>query len=492
LHGRLPDLPLEHRYASLPEAFYARVTAVAAPAPRWVIGSDQAARLIGLDPAALDGDETRDILSGRQPLPGARPIAMVYAGHQFGQYVPRLGDGRAILLGQVRAPDGALWDLQLKGAGQTPYSRFGDGRAVLRSCLREFLGCEAMAGLGIPTTRALAVIATGETVLRETAEPGAVMTRLAHSHVRFGHFEYFYYREQFERLGELADHVIEEHFPDLAGAPDRHRRWLEAVSERTAALIASWDAVGFVHGVMNTDNLSVLGETIDYGPFAFMEAFDSDFCPNHTDHGGRYRYDAQAPIGQWNISRLLQACIPLLAESPQAAVEVGTGILERYEPAYRRAYSDAMRAKLGLADEQAGDGALLEGLLARMRVSGADFTNTFRALCSVRREGGDAGFLDQFADRDAAAGWLADYRRRLDAEGRDDDERAAAMRRVNPAYVLRTHLAQDAIAAAGDGDSGPASRLLECLRNPFEDQPGNEDLARPSADDAPVILSCSS
>ncbi len=457
LHARLMDLPLEHRYAGLPDAFFSRVQPVAAPDPHWVIGSADAARRIGLAPEALASEDTRDILSGRQPLPGAQPIAMVYAGHQFGQYVPRLGDGRAILLGQVRSPNGELWDLQLKGAGETPYSRFADGRAVLRSCLREFLASEAMAGLGIPTTRALAVIATGETVRRETPEPGAVMTRLAHSHVRLGHFEYFYYREHFERLGELADHVIEEHLPELAGKPDRYRQWLEIVTQRTATLIAAWDAVGFVHGVMNTDNLSVLGETIDYGPFAFMEGFDPHFCPNHTDQGGRYRYDNQAAVGQWNISRLLQACIPLLAETPQAAVEVGTAILEGYEPAYRRAYSDAMRAKLGLDSEQAGDDELAQGLLARMQASGADFTNTFRALGAVRRDGGgETAFLDQFADRDAAGQWLEGYRQRLQAESRDDDARAAAMRGVNPAYVLRTHLAQDAIAAAENGDSGPA------------------------------------
>jgi len=420
---------------------------------------------------------------------------MPYAGHQFGSYVPQLGDGRAVLLGQVRVPSGALWDVQLKGAGLTPYSRFADGRAVLRSCIREYLVSEAMAALGIPTTRALAVAGSSLDVHRETVEPGAAMIRLARSHVRFGHFEYFYYRQDFEAVRLLADHVIEEHHPDLVGAPGRYHRWLQRVSDATAALVAQWQTVGFVHGVMNTDNMSVLGETIDYGPYAFMEAYDPRFCPNHTDHGGRYAYDNQGPIAQWNVSRLLQACLPLLADSPEEAVEVGTAILDTFETAWHAGWLAGFRAKLGLTgvDEDADDRALAEDLLARMAASGADFTNTFRVLSAVDavRSAGDERFLDEFADRDAAADWLARWRRRLALEPDGDAERQRAMRAVNPAYVLRAHMAQRAIERAAAGDGSEVARLRTCLRRPYDERPEFAAYTRPGESER-IILSCSS
>lgn len=497
--GRSPldGLAADNRFGELPERFYTRLAPTPLPAPWLVDASPDAAALIGLAPDRLDLDGLRRLCAGEELPEGADPLAMVYAGHQFGGYVPRLGDGRAILLVQIRAPSGELWDLQLKGAGLTPYSRFADGRAVLRSCIREFLASEAMAALGIPTTRALAVVGSGLEVQRETVEPGAAMIRLARSHVRFGHFEYFYYRQDFDAVRMLADHVIAEHHPDLRDAPGRYRRWLRRVSDRTARLIARWQGVGFVHGVMNTDNMSVQGDTIDYGPFAFMEAFTHDFCPNHTDHGGRYAYSNQGPIGQWNVSRLLQACLPLLADSPEAAVEVGTGILDSYEPVWHAEWLAVFRAKLGLSDAapEQDDRALCEDLLARMAASGADFTNTFRALCALdlTPSAADGRFLDQFADRDAAAGWLERWRQRLDLEPHADRSRQRRMEAVNPVYVLRTHLARRAIERAEAGDASEVARLRRCLRHPFAERREYADYTRPAPDGGRgIVLSCSS
>src|SRR5690348_4030008 len=316
----LSALTLDTRLAALGEAYASVVPPTPLTEPRLVAFNPDAAALIDLDPAQASTPEFARVMSGNAPLPGGTNLSMLYAGHQFGVYVPQLGDGRAILIGQVRNAKGELWELQLKGAGKTPYSRFGDGRAVLRSTLREYLCGEAMHHLGIPTTRALCIVGSPEPVQRETTETAAVLCRMAPTHLRFGNFEVFYYTDQHDKLAPLADYVINEHFPHLVGHGDRYRGWLVEVIERTARLMAQWQAVGFCHGVMNTDNMSIIGLTLDYGPYGFMDGFDAQWICNHTDEGGRYAYDQQPMVGHWNCSRLVQATLPLLATDPDAAV----------------------------------------------------------------------------------------------------------------------------------------------------------------------------
>jgi hypothetical protein len=446
-------------------------------------------------------------MAGNAPLPGGMTLSMLYSGHQFGVYVPQLGDGRAILVGQVRNERGELWELQLKGAGKTPYSRFGDGRAVLRSTVREYLCGEAMAGLGIPTTRALCIVGSNEPVQRETVETAAVLCRMAPSHLRFGNFEVFYYRGEHDKLAPLADHVIDNYFPDLVapegaptskvdavvGAPlrrdrrDLYRAWLSEVVERTARLMAQWQAVGFCHGVMNTDNMSILGLTLDYGPYGFMEAFESHWICNHSDETGRYAYDQQPGIGHWNCSRLLQATLPLLHEEPEKAIEIAYAILERYGQAFVAGNLARWRAKLGLREVREKDPELINALLQVLERSRADFTTVFRALADP------AAARDQVADVAGFDRWLEDYRVRLAAEQSDDLERAARMNRVNPKYVLRNHLAQAAIEKAQAGDFAEIETLRRLLARPFDEQPGMERYAAlPPAEAQRVEVSCSS
>src|SRR5579885_2905453 len=338
---RLEELQFDNAYARLPDAFHRRLAPTPFTAPSYLVSFNaEAAALLDLDPKEAERPDFIDYFTGRRRLPGSDPVAMVYAGHQFGVYVSQLGDGRAILLGEVRNQDGASWDLHLKGAGLTPFSRDGDGRAVLRSTIREYLCGEAMHGLGIPTTRALCIIGSEEKVWRESIETGAMLVRLSPTHVRFGSFEVFYYRRQFEHLARLAEYVIGEHFPHLAGRSNRYAELFADVVAWTARLIARWQAVGFAHGVMNTDNMSILGLTLDYGPFGFMDEYDPGFICNHSDHHGRYAFDRQPSIGLWNLSCLAQALLPL---APKEALKAA---LESYEPTLNRLYLDLMRAKL--------------------------------------------------------------------------------------------------------------------------------------------------
>jgi uncharacterized protein YdiU (UPF0061 family) len=426
-------------------------------------------------------------------------LSMLYAGHQFGVFVPQLGDGRAILVGQVRNDRGELWELQLKGAGKTPYSRFGDGRAVLRSTIREYLCGEAMHGLGIPTTRALCIVGSPEPVQRETLETAAVLCRLAPSHLRFGNFEVFYYRGEHDRLAPLADYVIDNYFPDLSrqggaptpelavGAPprrDTYRAWLTEIVERTARLMAQWQAVGFCHGVMNTDNMSLLGLTLDYGPYGFMEQFESHWICNHTDEAGRYAYDQQPAVGHWNCAKLLQATLPLLDAEPEKAIEVAYAILERYGPAFVAENLARWRAKLGLREARDTDPELVNRLLHVLDRSRADFTNVFRLLADP------AAARDHVADVTAYDAWLVDYRARLAGEQSDDAERAARMNRVNPKYVLRNHLAQAAIEKAQAGDFAEIETLRALFARPFDEQPGMERYTQPGT--RKIEVSCSS
>jgi uncharacterized protein YdiU (UPF0061 family) len=486
----LETLAFENTYARLPEAFYSRLAPTAAPNPYLVSFNPDAAALIDLDPGEAARPEFVAYFSGTTPLPGSEPLAMLYSGHQFGVYVPQLGDGRAILLGEVRNAAGQKWDLHLKGAGLTPYSRDGDGRAVLRSTIREYLCSEAMHGLGIPTTRALCVIGTDEKVYRESVEAGALLVRMAPTHVRFGSFEVFYYRRQHELLARLADYSIEQCFPHLAGAPDRYARMFAEVVARTADLMASWQAVGFAHGVMNTDNMSVLGLTLDYGPFGFLDDYEPGFICNHSDHHGRYAFDKQPYIGLWNLSCLAQALLPL---APQEELKAA---LDTYEEACNRRYTDLMCAKLGLRERRDDDGTLVTGFLKLLAAGRVDYTNVFRALGGFRSgaNADNASLSGFFADRERFEAWAYRYRARLVEESSDDTERQAAMSLVNPKYVLRNYLAQVAVErAVTQRDFSEIDRVRSLLRTPYAEQPDMEPYALPPPDwGKHLALSCSS
>ena len=412
-----------------------------------------AARL-GLDAEWLSGPEGLAVLAGNAVPGQADPLAQAYAGHQFGGWVPQLGDGRAVLLGEVVAPDGARFDIQLKGAGPTPFSRRGDGRAWLGPVLREYILCEAMAALGVPTTRALAAVATGETVWRETGLPGAVLTRVAASHVRVGTFQYFAAREDTEALQLLADHVIARHFPGTEGAAGL----LDAVVAAQARLIAAWMSFGFIHGVMNTDNMAVSGETIDYGPCAFMDDYHPDRVFSSIDRFGRYAYANQPAAALWNLAQFASSLLPLMGG--RAAVEPATEAIHRVTPIYEAARLTRFRAKIGLLREDAGDGALIERLLALMADQGADFTRVFAGLSR-----GTAAA--EFRDPAGFDAWSRDWRARCAAE----TDPAAVMARANPLFIARNHRVEEAITAAVAGDLVPFHRLNAILSRPFDDQP---------------------
>ncbi|MHB8534144.1 MAG: protein adenylyltransferase SelO [Sulfuricaulis sp.] len=487
---KLEQLSFDNSYARLPASFYRRLDPTPMPAPYLVSFNADAAALLDLDPAEATRAEFAEYFIGNRLLPGSEPLAMLYAGHQFGHYVPQLGDGRAILLGEIKNRAGERWDVQLKGAGPTPFSRNSDGRAVLRSSIREYLCSEAMHGLGIPSTRALCIVGSDEEVYRETIETAAVLTRLAPSHVRFGSFEVFYYNDRHESLPVLADYVIAGHFPHLADAPDKYVRFLNEVVARTAQLMARWQAVGFSHGVMNTDNMSILGLTFDYGPFGFMDAYDPAYVCNHSDHHGRYAYREQPKIGHWNLSCLAQALLPIMP------VEAAQAALDAYIPTYKEYYKECMGRKLGLTQAGEEDIALVETLLQLMHASHLDYTRLFRALSRFQCAAGDKNAMlrDQFTDRDAFDAWADSYRARLQREPGNDAERAARMNRVNPKYILRNYLAQNAIArAAQERDFTEVERLQELLRHPFDEHPEMESYAAPPPDWARQIeVSCSS
>lgn len=488
----LDNLRVDNRFARLSSDYFSRVEPTPLPSPKLLHFNSDAAALIDLDPAQSKLQDFAEIFGGNKPLPGAEPLSMLYAGHQFGSWVPRLGDGRAILLAQVRNAKGESWDLQLKGAGPTPYSRFADGRAVLRSTIREYLCSEAMHGLGIPTTRALCIVTSPQLVRRESMETAAIVCRMAPSHVRFGNFEVFYYREQYEKLKPLADHVIAEHCPQHVGD---YAGWLTEITERTARLMAQWQCVGFCHGVMNTDNMSILGLTLDYGPYGFLDAFDAGHICNHSDEGGRYAYDRQPAIGHWNISRLLQATLPLLHEDAEQAVPIAQAILDRFGPAYASEVTARWRAKLGLQDARENDPELINQLLNLMHRGKSDFTRTFRHLSQLRSDNdAPTGVVrDEIADVEAFDAWVVDYRTRLRSEQSDDASRATRMNAINPRYVLRNHLAQRAIEVAQSGDASEIETLMKILRRPFDEHPKYEAYAaEPPPEARHIEVSCSS
>jgi len=475
----------DNSYARLPERFFARVAPTQVPAPRLIRLNQDLARHLGIDPDGLAAPDGVEMLAGNRLPDGAEPLAMAYAGHQFGSFVPQLGDGRALLLGEVLDRDGVRRDIQLKGAGRTPFSRMGDGRAVLGPVLREYIVSEAMAALGIRTTRALAAVTTGEKIWREGLFPGAVLTRVARSHVRVGTFEFFASRGDTDALRRLADYVIARHDPDAAAAERPCLALLQTVVGRTAELVASWQLIGFIHGVMNTDNTSIAGETIDYGPCAFMDTYHPATVYSSIDAGGRYAYGNQPRIAHWNLARLAQCLLPLLGDDPDAALASAQGAIDAFPARFRTAYEAGLRRKLGLMEERDGDGALAQDLLDRMAASHADFTLTFRRLCdaagpAVAGAEADGAVKSLFDDPAAFDDWAARWRARLAQEERSAADRRAAMRAVNPAFIPRNHRVEAAIAAAQDGgDLGRLDELIAVLARPYDDQPGFAHYADP-------------
>lgn len=484
------QLQYDNSYHRLPEHFYSRVVPTPVPEPYLVHLNPEAAQLIGLDHQSLTEAELAAVLSGNKLLDDHQPLAMLYAGHQFGQWVPQLGDGRAIQLAEVVNQDQQRWALQLKGSGITPYSRGGDGRAVLRSTVREYLCSEAMHGLGIPTTRALSMVGSDMEVYREEIESAAILMRMAPSFVRFGHFEVFASRGQTEDVKLLADYVISHHYPELVDHPHKYAEFFVKVVELTADLFAQWQAVGFMHGVLNTDNMSILGLTIDYGPFGFMEAYRSGHICNHSDYSGRYRYKHQPDVGLWNLNRLGEALGTLIDEVKMVKA------LGYYERRFLQRYSELLHQKLGLFDApQEGDAKLINEFMTMMEASGADFTNSFRALAQVNAEDSDPveALRDEFFDRNAFAEWLQAYRERLKQSEISDAERRERMNRINPRYILRNYLAQVAIEQAQKKDYSEIDRLMTLLQRPYDEQPGMEDYTRPAPDWAvDMEVSCSS
>jgi uncharacterized protein YdiU (UPF0061 family) len=465
-------IPFDNSYARLPDRFFARVKPTPVAAPRLIRVNAPLATELGIDPEWLASDEGVRVLAGNRIPEGAEPIATAYSGHQFGGFSPQLGDGRAILLGEVVDRGGTRRDIQLKGPGPTPFSRRGDGRAALGPVIREYVVSEAMAALGIPTTRALAAVTTGERVMRETMLPGGVLTRVASSHIRVGTFEFFASRGDMEGVRLLAEHVTARHYPDAAGAGNPYRALLDAVVGAQAELIARWMLVGFIHGVMNTDNMAVTGETIDYGPCAFMDEFNPNAVFSSIDTAGRYAYTMQPAIAQWNLARLAECLLPLLADDPEAAVDQANESLDAFAASFAQAYQRGFRHKLGLHTEREGDDVLGQDLLRAMAENMADFTLTFRRLGDAAAgEAGDAAIRGLFSVPTAYDEWAARWRRRLEEEPMDPAARRAAMLAVNPAYIPRNHRVEAAIRAAVDHDDfAPFHELVEVLSRPFEDQ----------------------
>jgi len=478
-------LSFTHHWRDELPGFYTELSPTPLANARLIWHNATLAQSLELPETLFSPEKGAGVWGGETLLPGMLPLAQVYSGHQFGVWAGQLGDGRGILLGEQQLADGRRYDWHLKGAGLTPYSRMGDGRAVLRSTLRESLASEAMFALGIPTTRALSVVTSDTPVYRETVEQGAMLMRLAESHVRFGHFEHFYYRREPEKVRELADYVIRHHWPQLENEAEKYTLWFRDVVSRTARLIARWQTVGFCHGVMNTDNMSILGLTMDYGPYGFLDDYQPGFICNHSDHQGRYSFDNQPAAALWNLQRLAQSLSPFIA------VDVLNDALDGYQAALLVEYGQRMRGKLGLFTEQQGDNELLNGLFSLMEREGSDYTRTFRMLSMTEQQSASSPLRDEFIDRAAFDAWFSDYRARLQQDEMDDATRQHSMKQVNPAVVLRNWLAQRAIEQAERGEYAEFERLHEALRDPFADR--NDDYAsRPPEWGKRLEVSCSS
>ena len=477
--------PFDNSYARELDGFYIPWNPVAVSAPRMLRLNDSLAHELRLDAKALNSAYGARVFSGAEVPAGAEPLAQAYAGHQFGGFVPQLGDGRAVLLGEVIDRQGRRRDIALKGSGRTPFSRGGDGKAAVGPMLREYIIGEAMHALGIPTTRALAVVGTGEDVIRERVLPGAVLVRVADSHVRVGTFQYFAARGEIDKVRLLADYVIARHDPDLMGRPDRYLSLLRAVALRQARLIAQWMLNGFIHGVMNTDNMALSGETIDYGPCAFMEAYSPRTVFSSIDRQGRYAYGNQPAIAQWNLARFAETLLPLIdPEDPDRAVPAATGVLEEFVDRYESFWLIGVRAKLGLQETAEGDRALATDWLALLEEQKVDFTLAWRRLADA--SAGNVKSLDAlFRDAQTFGAWIDRWRKRAAQESLQAEVRKVAMNRVNPLYIPRNHRVEEALAAASDrGDLELFERLLDVVANPFEERPGLETYVQPATPEA--------
>jgi uncharacterized protein YdiU (UPF0061 family) len=481
----------QHRFALLPNAFYSRVTPQPLANSRWLIWNSELATHFSL-PEQPPEDELKRFLFGEIDHPDHPILAMKYAGHQFGSYNPDLGDGRGVLLGELTSAAGTSIDIHLKGAGLTPYSRMGDGRAVLRSTIREYLGSEALAGLGVPTTRALGMFCSDTPVYREQQESGAMLLRATESHIRFGHFEHFFYTQQNEQLTLLADKVIEWYWPECKQHPSPYLAMLNNIVRSTAFMLAKWQTLGFTHGVMNTDNMSILGQTFDFGPYAFMDGYHPEFIPNHSDYQGRYAFHRQPSIALWNLSALGYALTPLLEKAP---IEEA---LESFSDLYHRYFDEQMSLKLGLNGWQEHDRAQVRLLLDILAKEQTDYTRFMRELSHIDTHGLDP-VKDLFIDKQAINSWLDDYLARCE-DNRDDEgkmisssQRCESMRAANPKYILRNYLAQQAIAKAEAGDFSEVQRLAELLKAPFDEQLDNNHYANlPPEWASDIEISCSS
>ena len=471
----------DNTFERLPERFFARVRPTPVSSPRVVAFNRELCAWLGMGPEQLEA-QAAAVCSGNVVPEGASSLAMAYAGHQFGGFVPQLGDGRAILLGEVIARNGSRFDLQWKGAGPTPFSRRGDGRAALGPVLREFLVSEAMTALGVPSTRALAAVLTGEPVYRETVLPGAVLTRVAASHIRVGTFEYFAERNDRDALERLVAYVLHRHYPDLLTAPRPALALLEAVTERQASLVARWMHVGFIHGVMNTDNSSISGETIDFGPCAFMDEYDPGTVFSAIDRQGRYAYANQPAIAQWNMARLAEALLPLIAGEQEEAIQLATGIIHGMPALYEKHWLDGMRLKLGLERAEPEDLPLAQSCLKAMHEGRADFTLFFRRLCEATENAvADQDVRSLFQRPELYDAWAAGWRIRQQKETRPAWERAVAMRGVNPALIPRNHRVEQALRAALEGDFTEFENLRKALAAPFEKAGAAEKYTTPPA-----------
>jgi uncharacterized protein YdiU (UPF0061 family) len=487
-------IPFTNQYLTLGDAFYVKTLPTPVAAPAWIEFNEALANEMGLSADELSTQDGVNIFAGNVVPGGAEPLAMAYAGHQFGNFVPQLGDGRAILLGDMTAPDGVSLDIQLKGSGPTFYSRNGDGRAALGPVLREYLVSEAMAKLGVPTTRALAAVTTGEQVAREQLLPGGIITRVATSFVRVGSFEYFSARKDVESIRKLADYVIARNYPQLRDSGQPYVALLQAVVDGQAALIASWMQLGFIHGVMNTDNMSIAAETIDYGPCAFMDAYDHDRVYSAIDRNGRYAYSNQPSIGLWNLTRFAETLLPLLAESSDAAVELAQTVLETYAQTYHQTWLTGMRAKCGLSNVAAtstpdSDKALIEALFNMMAANNADFTLVFLYLSQLSAQPAekDNDIRRLFDDPAQFDDWVVKWRERAGEEMLTDKLRQASMQSVNPVYIPRNHQIEAAIRAAEDqGDFSAFHALHEVLQRPFTWQEGKDRYMQPPEPDEVV------
>jgi len=493
---KIEHLKFNNTYARLPDIFFSHVKPTPLRNTHLISANLAMAEILGIDPDELHQPAALEFLSGQTLLQDMQPIAQCYAGHQFGSFVPRLGDGRAILLGEIETPLHGKWDLQIKGGGPTPYSRDGDGRAVLRSTIREYLCSEAMHGLGIPTTRALCMLGSDEEVYREQIEKGALLLRTAPSHVRFGSFEYFYYSNRHEDLGDLLHYVLEQHFPAFIETDNPALSLLKEVIQRTARLMAQWQSVGFAHGVMNTDNMSILGLTMDYGPFGFLDAYQPGYVCNHSDYQGRYAFDQQPNIGLFNLSCLAQALLPTLDENPETAVAYAKSALETYQPLYVAQYAKLMRSKLGFTTEHADDQTILQDLLSLMADDHVDYTLLFRQLSRFSTDTADnnAPIRNLFIQRERFDLWVQNYRQRLLAEPENDQQRIKTLLQTNPKYILRNYMAEIAIQRAEtEQDYTEINRMLKLLGKPYDEHPDQEHYAGfPPEWAQQISVSCSS